>query len=228
MVMQPYHLIGLDPGQATDPTALVLLAWDSPDQPIYRLRGAHRFPLGTPYTELATALKPRLGKAPLAGRVALAIDATGVGAPVVDHFRHEITNVAIYAITITAGTSVTGTGTQPHVPKRDLVSTASVVLEQRRLRVAANMRQTDTLIEELLAYRRTTSEGGNDSYAAASGSHDDLVMALALALWTAENKNLAPRTYRSNNRQLLTKRLPTIDDMLARRHARNWNFPYNA
>jgi hypothetical protein len=227
MVMEPYHVIGLDLGQTNDPTALVLLEWNSRTKPTYRLRALRSFPLGTPYTKLPAALKPRLNSAPLAGRVALAIDATGVGAAVVDDFYEQLDDVSIYAITITGGTAVTRRGKRPNVPKSDLISTACVVLEQRRLRVAANMRETETLIDQLLAYRRTTNERGHDTYAAASGSHDDLVIALALALWTAENKNLVPRPARTNSQLLKTKQLPTTDEMLARAHARNWNFPYN-
>jgi hypothetical protein len=50
------------------------------------------------------------------------------------------------------------------------------------------MRHTNALVDELLAYRRTTNERGTDTYAAASGSHGDLVIALSLALWLAENR----------------------------------------
>ena len=40
------------------------------------------------------------------------------------------------------------------------------------------MRETKRLNDELSAYRRTTNERGTDTYAAAAGSHDDLVLAL--------------------------------------------------
>jgi hypothetical protein len=50
------------------------------------------------------------------------------------------------------------------------------------------MNDTDALIEELLAYRRITNDRGTDTYTAAAGSHDDLVLALSLALWLTENR----------------------------------------
>jgi hypothetical protein len=216
MVMTPFHLIGIDPGQAHDPTAVALIEWDPIQDPVYRLRGLYRFPLGTPYTDLPRALTSRLGNEHLSGHVALAIDATGVGAPVVDHFRQELTSVPIYAITITAGTSVSGTAKNPHVPKRDLISTTSVIFEQRRIAVAASMRDTETLRDELLAYRRSTTERGSYTYGAASGSHDDLVLALSIALWTAEHRHLTPpRRYRSQMDYLRTIRIPGVDAMLA-------------
>ena len=176
------------------------------------MRGLHRFPLGTPYTELPGALKVRLAEEPLVGRVALAIDATGVGAPVIDQFRKELPNIPLYAITITGGTAVTGIPSSPHVPKRDLISTASVIFEQRRICIAASMRDTETLTDELFSYRRITSDRGTPTYSGASGCHDDLVLALSLALWTAENKHLRPRhPYQRNAHvfSLLSQRLPT-------------------
>ena len=50
------------------------------------------------------------------------------------------------------------------------------------------MRHTDTLIEELLTYRRITNEHGTETYTAPSGGHDDLVLALSLALWLTEQR----------------------------------------
>src|SRR5262249_48005839 len=156
--------------------------------PIYRIRGLHRFPLQTPYTHIPKALEPRLTREPLAARTSLAIDATGVGAPVVDTFRDQLPAVRSYAITITSGSTVPGDHHNPHVPKEDLISTTSILLEKGRLRIAANMRNTQTLIDELLAFRRATTPRGRDTYGAANGDHDDLVLALSLALWTAANR----------------------------------------
>jgi hypothetical protein len=225
--MKPFHLFGIDPGQAHDPTAVALIEWDTDKDPTYRLRGLHRFRLGTSYTDIPRALASRLASEPLKGHVAVVIDATGVGAPVVDHFRNEINDVPIYAITITGGANVTGTNKEPHVPKRDLISTTSVIFEQKRIRVAASMRDSETLRDELLAYRRSTSERGTDTYAAASSGHDDLVLALSLALWTAEHRRLRPHpAYTSNMAYLRNIQLPTIDEMLAARQSELWNFPY--
>lgn len=193
--MTPLHLIGIDLGQAHDPTALALIEWEHTAEPSYRVRGLHRLPLGTPYTEIPRALARRLTREPLKSHVALAIDATGVGAPVVDLFREQLPNVNIFAITITGGTSVTGTHKDPHVPKRDLIGTSSVIFEQQRIRIAASMRHAETLRDELLAYRRSTTDRGTDTYAAASGSHDDLVLALSLALWTAERHPVRYATF---------------------------------
>ncbi len=97
----------------------------------------------------------------------------------------------VFAITITGGHECSGTGRRLNVPKRDLIATTSLILEQRRLRIAEDMRDTDALIEELLTYhRRIISENGTETFSAPSGGHDDLVIALSLALWLTENRSL--------------------------------------
>jgi hypothetical protein len=78
----PYYTLGLDPGKAQDPTGLALIE-SYPDEALLRLRGLYRFPLGTPQTQLPALLAPRLTKPPLAGRIRIAIDANGIGGPIV-------------------------------------------------------------------------------------------------------------------------------------------------
>jgi hypothetical protein len=65
--------------------------------------------------------------------------------------------------------------------------------------MAENMRDTSELIDELLDYRRITSDSGMHSYGAAAGAHDDLVLALSVALWTAENKPAVRRRGRTTS-----------------------------
>jgi terminase large subunit-like protein len=186
-------VLGIDLGQSNDPTAIVLLEHPLQRDPVYELRYAYRFPLGTSYLDLADRIALRVNSEPLGGRITVAIDATGVGQPVVDLLRPKLNQARCYAITITGGTSVHGGGSTLSVPKRDLVTTVQLLLQQRRLRIAPGLADATTLIDELLAYRVTISEAGHDSYAThRERDHDDLVLALCLAAWTAENK-AAPR-----------------------------------
>jgi hypothetical protein len=76
MLGQPYYTLGLDLGRSEDRTALALIESD-PAEDVFRLRGLHRFPIGTPNTELIALLERRITKAPL-------------GAPFVDVFRDEL------------------------------------------------------------------------------------------------------------------------------------------
>src|SRR5207245_2816277 len=54
------YVLGIDVGQASDPTALALLEHDRGREPVYRLRALYRFRLGTPYTQLTQPISRRL------------------------------------------------------------------------------------------------------------------------------------------------------------------------
>jgi hypothetical protein len=93
-----------------------------------------------------------------------------------------------YPITLTGGDAVTREGMERHVPKRDVASTIAVLLQTRRLRIARNLRESETLLRELLNFRVKISLSGHDSYEAwREQEHDDLVLAVGLAAWLAEN-----------------------------------------
>ena len=47
------------------------------------------------------------------------------------------------------------------------------------------MALADAFMDELQAFRVTLTAKGRDTYAARSGGHDDLVIAVALAVWGA-------------------------------------------
>jgi Terminase RNaseH-like domain len=188
MVRHPRYSVGVDIGKAQDHTAVVLLEHDAQPRPTYLTRGLYRFPLGTPFGDLASRISARINDEQLRNRTQIAIDATGVGAPIVELFEKLLPRRSLYAITITGGIDVTGSHQNPHIPKADLIAAAVVVLEQRRLRIASSLREAPTLAEELIAYRRRTSESGHDTYGAAGNGHDDLVLALSLALWIGENR----------------------------------------
>jgi hypothetical protein len=202
----------LDLGQQRDPSALSIIrrvappGWDPakadldrPDDCIYELLGLKRYPLGTPYPEIVAHVGSLLQRQPLAGRpeerpywpcastpTSLVVDATGVGPPVVDLFRQARLNPI--AVTITGGFNATEPEPDVwHVPKRDLVSVLQVLLQSRRLRIAARLPETAVLYRELQNFRARISPDGRDTYSAwREGDHDDTVLAVALACWAGE------------------------------------------
>jgi hypothetical protein len=182
------YIIGVDVGQTNDPTAIAVVEHTTREpKPIYRVRGLYRYRLGTRYTEVASDITTRLSQAPFYKNCVVAIDATGVGAPVVDLIKDDPRIWEVYAITITAGTAVGGRGYQRTAPKRDLINTTAVLLQQHRLRIAATLPDTPALANELRNYRIKTSDNGHKTYGPAnSQDHDDLLLALSLALWAAE------------------------------------------
>jgi hypothetical protein len=120
---------------------------------------------------------------------ALAVDATGVGRPVCDLFRDARMSCQLVPITITGGLSVTGDGRGgAHIPKKDLVACAQVLLQARRLRVARELALADVLVQELENFRVRITPAANEAFGEwREGQHDDLVFALALAAWVGEN-----------------------------------------
>jgi hypothetical protein len=91
-------------------------------------------------------------------------------------------------VTITGGDKTTCEGPwEWRVPKRDLISGLVVALQGGRLRWAAGLPAAATLEAELLDVRVKISQDGHDSYGAwREGQHDDLVLAVALAVWAAQ------------------------------------------
>jgi hypothetical protein len=73
-----------------------------------------------------------------------------------------------------------------HVPKKELVSTVQVALQSSALHIARALPEAATLTEELLNFQVKITTAANEQYGEwRQGKHDDLVLALALALWYA-------------------------------------------
>ena len=101
-----------------------------------------------------------------------------------DLFR--LAGVAIVPVTITGGFTVGGSvATGVTVPKRDLISSAQVLLQNRRLKIASSLPDAATLVKELEGFKVTINlDTGHDTYDAwREGIHDDLVLATCLATW---------------------------------------------
>lgn len=183
--------VGLDLGQTADYSGLVIaerldLAASEPGERLGERRDvvhAQRWPLGTPYPRIVEDVSA-LMEAPTLRGAPLVIDATGVGRGVVDLFRdlHRDGRLERWPIpvTITAGEQANGL----HVPKQDLVSKVQALLQSGRLLIAAAMPLREQLERELVGFTAKTSAAGRTTYEALTEKvHDDLVLALALALW---------------------------------------------
>jgi hypothetical protein len=196
-------LCGLDLGQVGDYTALAivrrLLCLSPAGLPKRSLRGdlifrfecvhLERYQLGTPYPAVVAAVKEMLSRPQLGDRPRLVIDATGVGRAVVDLFLNDRLSAIITPLTITAGDTVRtdswhGVGTHGvWVPKNELVSAIRANLESGRLKVAKPLRLAETLKKELLDFRVRVTKAANETFTARDGAHDDLVLAVAMAVW---------------------------------------------
>ena len=195
---QMAQFIGLDLGQAADFTALAVLerprvASGGPAglrRPVYSVRYLQRFPLGTTYPEIVQLVLEVLLKPALRGAV-IAVDQTGVGRAVVEMLvnglRHQ-SGTTLIPIQITGGNAVTtGEDGSFRVPKKTLVRTIHALLQARRLQIARTLPSASLLVKEMKNFRVKITESRNEAFEArGSGQHDDLLLAILLAAWVAE------------------------------------------
>lgn len=180
--------IGLDLGQASDYTALIILQ-EVPDPAgnIYHIRRLERI-RGAPYPEIAEKVKAIMASPALADDTALVVDQTGVGAPVVDLLRQA--GLKPVAVSIHGGANVTREGSNWKVPKRDLVGVLQVLLQAGRFKVSDKLKLGPVLQAEMLNFKvKIDPVTAHDSYSAwRDNEHDDLVLSVALAAWWAERQ----------------------------------------
>lgn len=175
-------VVGVDLGQTADYTAITILEECEGDS--YDVRYLERL-RNTPYPAIVKRLGHLVRRLP--ERPCLAVDATGVGRPVIDMIRDANFPADVYPITLTGGDAANKDGMECHVPKRDVASTVAVLLQTGRLRIARGLRESETLFRELLNFRVKISLSGHDSYEAwREQEHDDLVLAVGLAAWLSE------------------------------------------
>ena len=192
--------VGLDLGQSQDYTAIAVLEKIPREQPAdsehktipahYRCRHLERFPLGTRYPTIVENVKTLLDAPQLKidGKRAsdLVADATGVGRPVVDMLRAS--GLSPSAVLITGGDAASYENGFHRVPKRELVSVLQVLLQADRLKIANDLPLAQTFLQEAVNFQVKITAAANETYGAwREGTHDDLVLAVALAAWRAEN-----------------------------------------
>lgn len=210
--MKDAYFIGLDLGLVSDYTALTVVKRACEDKterravhrrgllagyetrPVsllkeYQLQHLKRFPLGTPYREIAEGVRQLQLTPQLQQRKCYVVaDTTGVGGAVFEQLEDAGVK-PLHGISIHGGDSVSRDGRIRRVPKRDLVSTLQVLLQNRTLRFAKGLAEAGVLQKELQNFKvKINISTGHDSYEAwRDGDHDDLVLSLAMACWFAEN-----------------------------------------
>jgi hypothetical protein len=199
------YFAGLDLGQSVDSTALVILAADtfvarernpldmSPVRhTIWTVVAAERFALGTPYPDIVYDVSWRFSRAPLSGASTLVIDATGVGAAVWDLFGQQRLPVELSGVVLGGGRAESSgggkTGGKTVVPKIDLVDGLRVAMEAGQLFFAHGAAGVHALMDEVCQLEASFRESGSVMVEARAGTHDDLAIALMLAVWAARKR----------------------------------------
>jgi hypothetical protein len=177
--------IGLDLGQAQDYTALAIC---EDDGEVWTITGLGRLPLGTPYpaaVERVTALV-----ASLLRPLYLMVDATGVGRPVVDMLRAAGGAPTPVSITHKGRTARDQTGAWS-VPKAVLMERMAMAMDQGRLKIICDEMMGRIFAGEARNFVRTVNKLGHGTYEGRRRSHDDIVLAVALALWARAEHSFA-------------------------------------
>jgi hypothetical protein len=201
------YFAGLDLGQTMDYTALAIVRREDVREADRRIAKDHRgrtvsefavvhlerFPLGTPYPMIVGSVKDILGRPELGESVRLAVDGTGVGRPVVDMLLDAQFRATVTPITITAGAGDYRRDRwhRTHGPwaywvaKVHLVGAVQATLTTGRLKIAERLPFAELLRRELIDFRMKVTPAANEVFEARQGQHDDLVLAVAVALWLA-------------------------------------------
>jgi len=192
------YFVGVDLGQARDYTAIAIVqrvtqsvvptVGEVHTTTLYHLRHLERVELGTRYPAVITHVAGLLSRSPLSEESPLVVDRTGVGIAVVDMFNAA--GLRPEAVTIHGGDTVVREHRHHRVPKRELVSTLNAIHQSGRLQTAAGLTFWPTLVHELVNFKlKLNIATGHDSYEAwRESDHDDLVFAVAMAIWFAENQ----------------------------------------
>ncbi len=206
-----YHL-GCDLGKENDFTAVCFLQKRTPldkysrrnGHPTYEVLMLKRFVLKTSYVKIVSEISNRLKSPPFdswqdfrgvshPARIPtfLAFDQTGVGQSIAELLRNDAfldkRLEQLYAINITAGREPSEGSDFLNIPKKDLIFSTLIAFEKGYLQFAGNMPELPTLIDELQNFEMKFTAKGNDTYSAKGANHDDLVLSLSLACWSAKN-----------------------------------------
>jgi hypothetical protein len=224
----PRFIAGLDCGQLSDPSALILLERSMRLQygqlePYYFAGHLERLPLQTPYPAMVRGVRQRLER--VGERCVLVIDATGVGRGVVDLFREGWATYdpltmerrtlpgkpTIVALTLTGGeVHRAERWDEQSVPRRDVILRFMLALQQQRFQGAASLPELPTLIQEAKAFQWKKSPKGDDYSAWSTGKHDDLLFATAIAVWYGDTYSVRTvpgqgTQYAAGNTNLLSR-----------------------
>jgi hypothetical protein len=183
------YYLGLDLGKRRDHTAIAVIEkqetrtpWNGTARVVLQIRHVERVPLGTPYHLVVDRVRHLVTTHPLRDNCVLAVDATGLGDPVVEILQRARLGCTITPVTITGQGKTTQINGVYHVPKSDLWTGITLLLEQKQLRISKDMPTAGALSRELSNLR-------NNTLAARPGEKDDLSMAVALAVWKARQSS---------------------------------------
>ena len=144
-----------------------------------------------PFTLFQTDARGNVAVNPILLPIFLVVDRTGVGTAVMDLIKANsfIQNrCEIRPIHISGGFRQHEHSDFDSIPKSDLIQNLVVEFQKKEnLKIASSLPEAINLVGELENFEMSATRLGNDIFGARSGAHDDLVLSLALSLWSAKN-----------------------------------------
>ncbi len=205
-----HYIVGVSVGLSAQHTALAVIEQEVLCQGRYttkcgelRLRHLDRLPLGTSYPEIVGKVKEiieTVEKTEGAEPSDLVMDITGVGRGILSLMDDE--GLSPIAVTITGGTEEREPKSDDwRIAKVELVSNLQLQYQLQRLKTAPRLDLADTFVEEMMNFKlKAPSLSVNDFEAWREGAHDDLVFAVAVAVWRGSR-------YIPVNQKAVTERL---------------------
>lgn len=137
------------------------------------------------YPDLIEETKIRLSDPILVNNVIHLVDATGVGVPTIDFMRESGLNPL--GIWITGGSQAGTNTTGLTVPKVELINALQLALDSNMIEFAQGLKEETLkqLLHEFSTFKeKKTQKTGAKTYEAwRESDHDDLILALAMAVW---------------------------------------------
>ncbi|MGW5820068.1 hypothetical protein [Streptomyces noursei] len=186
--------LGLDVGKKRDRAAwvgLVPKGLGAGELPVWAVVVCEQAPVGTPYRVVAE--RSRDLAAAFAGGswpVLIAVDATGVGASIVEELRRDAGNAEVLGVHAHSGKRVTGAWPDLGAPKRELVGALGAAMSRGGITVTSRLPAAEDLrlqLKDYAAKQRPDAGGARAAHvrfeAAHEKTHDDVVSAAQLAVW---------------------------------------------
>ncbi len=195
------YFLGNDLGQAQDPTAFAnvekVTQYDFQEHRYgskYKVTHLERPDLGTGYPSIVQRAKVLMSNAYMRMYGQLVIDETGVGRAVRDMM--VLAGLDPACISITAGREAhqeVGDKRVWLVPKKELVTTMIALAQAGNLKVVKGLSLASVLVAELENFRVKVGRSGYEQFEAwRETDHDDLLLAVAIAVWWGETQDSTP------------------------------------
>ena len=184
------HIVSVSLGTVAEPSGLVVVdprtEFSEPDdsgrrdsENYFNVTWIERFPAGHPIPAVVARVSELVSDKRLAKKCSTLLDITSTGAAPLRVFETRGLHPNLIDLTNSSDEERAG----HRVPLRDAIGAAQVVLQTRRLKVTSGLKLSETLVTDLLGFDpKPVARGLN----LRGGRNADLVFALAVALWWAD------------------------------------------